>query len=104
MKARAKVLESYRRDMLRAKLGASLAGARSLGPEWGAPHGRIVGTDEDNAHRVATVAANEAARTLLGGGGEAGAGGADRKRLHLPSGPVGGVRAQRREATERETG
>ena len=59
-------LEAFRRDMLRAALGAGLAEALALGPKRGAPAAaaRVAGTDENNALRVATLAASEAARGL----------------------------------------
>lgn len=98
-------LEAFRRDMLRAKLGATIAQAGSLGPEWRAPRAHIIGTDEDNARRVATLGASEATRVLVGGAGyearsSAGAGRGRKKTLCLSSGPVGGARAQRRAAAE----
>eukprot|EP00903_Cladosiphon_okamuranus_P016155 g14909.t1 len=59
-------LEAYRRDMLRAGLGADLADTLTLGPTRGAPAAaaRVAGTDENNALRVAMLAASEAARVL----------------------------------------
>ena len=104
-----KRLEAYRRDMLRAALGAAVVEAGVLGSQRGAPTARIVGTDEDNARRVATLGANEAGRRLRfdwkGAGAKMGllrqsAGGGTR-RTRLPAGPPGGARAQRREAAER---
>ncbi|CAM9094165.1 unnamed protein product, partial [Pylaiella littoralis] len=70
------LLEAYRRDMLRAALGASLAEALALGPGRGAPAAaaRSAGTDENNAWRVATLAWSHAATELDGVDSEALAG------------------------------
>ncbi|CAM9762662.1 unnamed protein product [Ectocarpus sp. 4 AP-2014] len=94
-------LEAYRRDMLRAALGCGLAEALALGPKRGAPAAaaRVAGTDEDNARRVATLASGEAATALDRGTAAAaregrrssGSGGGVQV---VPSGPVGGARAQ----------
>lgn len=103
------LMEAYRRDMRRAALGATIAAASKLGPEWGSPEGRTLGTAEDNARRVAALAAGEAHRALLGRteaeenpvgqqessrGGTAD-GGPRGVLLDLPSGPPGGARNQR---------
>ncbi|CAB1111625.1 unnamed protein product [Ectocarpus sp. CCAP 1310/34] len=94
-------LEAYRRDMLRAALGCGLAEALALGPKRGAPAAaaRVAGTDEDNARRVAILASGEAATALDRGTAAAaregrrssGSGGGVQV---VPSGPVGGARAQ----------
>ncbi|CAN0528926.1 unnamed protein product [Ectocarpus sp. 12 AP-2014] len=95
-------LETYRRDMLRAALGCGLAEALALGPKRGAPAAaaRVAGTDEDNARRVATLASGEAATALdrgtaataaIEGRRSSGSGGGVQV---VPSGPVGGARAQ----------
>ncbi|CAN0149461.1 unnamed protein product [Scytosiphon promiscuus] len=110
-------LETYRRDMLRAALGASLAEAQALGAKRGAPAAalRVAGTDENNARRVATLAAAEAAAELeleeaaagrgQGDGGRRGEVLGGRRRedegtkaggLMEASGPAGGARARRR--------
>lgn len=105
-------VEGFRRDMRRAALGAKIASAIAQGPEWGSPDGRLLGTEEDNARRVATLAASEASRALAGGAGEeevavgtwepdaSGVAGSNRGRkpVDLPSGPAGGAREQRRAA------
>lgn len=103
VKAKRQRLEGYRRDMLRAALGATLAEAGCLGAERGAPGARVVGTDEDNARRVATLAADEAIKELDARTEAAGRGWVhgSRTRYHVPSGPAGGARAQQRAALER---
>lgn len=95
-------MSAYRRDMLRAALGATIAEAGALGPQRGAPSARIVGTDEDNSRRVATLAANEAKRELeLGWKGvgmmETNSRG---ESPQIAVGPRGGARAQLRRILE----
>lgn len=94
------LVRAYRRDMLRAALGATVAEAGALGPQRGAPSARIVGTDEDNSRRVATLAANEAKKELelswKGVGIMEPNSRAERLQIAAGSGSGSGARAQRR--------
>eukprot|EP00904_Undaria_pinnatifida_P000036 jgi/Undpi1/10032/HiC_scaffold_28.g12486.m1 len=106
-------LETYRRDMLRAALGATLGEAKHLGAERGGAGARLAGTDEDNARRVATLAASQAARELdigveaardgvgVRGGKDRSSGKKRREACLVPSGPKGGARDQRRRRLQR---
>lgn len=93
---------AYRRDMLRAALGATVAEAGALGPLRGAPSARTVGTDEDNSRRVAMLAANEAERELELGWKGVGTmepiSGGERPLITVE--PGGGARSQRRRILE----
>lgn len=110
-RANRELVEAYRRDMKRSALGATIASAVNLGPEWRSPEARLVGTAEDNAHRVATLAATQASRMLSGRseaeegtlgsfGTEASTSDQRGRHLTLPSGPMGGARERRRAAGE----